>query len=158
MCANLTRKWRILCWNVRGLNSDKHQRALRSKIEESQCSIICIQETKCEVIAHKLIRNCYPKRFDSFVYSPSVGASGGILVLWNSAVFNGNLVELQRYGVIVNFTSIHSGESWNLVSVYGPCQGELRDNFVNWLYNLHIPTSNNWLLLGDFNFIRSSDN
>jgi exonuclease III len=140
------------------LNSDKHQRALRSKIEESQCSIICVQETKCEVIDHKLIRNCCPKRFDSFVYSPSVGASGGILVLWNSAVFSGSLVELQRYGVIVNFTSVHSGESWNLVSVYGPCQGELRDDFVNWLYNLHIPTGSNWLLLGDFNFIRSSDN
>jgi hypothetical protein len=29
---------------------------------------------------------------------------------------------------------------------------------VSWLYNLHIPTGSNWLLLGDFNFIRSSDN
>jgi exonuclease III len=140
------------------LNSDKHQRALRSKIEESQCSIICVQETKCEVIDHKLIRSCCPKRFDSFVYSPSVVASGGILVLWNSAVFHGSLVELQRYGVIVNFISVHNGDSWNLVSVYGPCQGELRDSFVNWLYNLHIPSGSNWLLLGDFNFIRSSEN
>jgi exonuclease III len=79
---------------VRGLNSDKHQRALTSKIEKSQCSIICIQETKCEVIDHKLIRKCCPKRFDSFVYSPSVRASGGILVLWNSVVFAGSLVQM----------------------------------------------------------------
>jgi hypothetical protein len=73
------------------LNSDKHQRALRSKIEESQCSIIFIKETKCEVIDHKLIRKCCPERFDRFVYSPYGGASGGILVLWNSAVFSENL-------------------------------------------------------------------
>jgi hypothetical protein len=33
-----------------------------------------------------------------------------------------------------------------------------RDNFVSWLYNLQIKPSKNWLLLGDFNFIRSQDN
>jgi hypothetical protein len=29
---------------------------------------------------------------------------------------------------------------------------------MDWLYNLHIPVTSNWLLLGDFNFIRSHDN
>jgi endonuclease/exonuclease/phosphatase family metal-dependent hydrolase len=33
-----------------------------------------------------------------------------------------------------------------------------RDNFINWLYNLTIPPDTLWLLLGDFNFIRSSKN
>jgi exonuclease III len=42
------RKWRILCWNVRGLNSENRQRAVRSKIDESDCNIICLQETKCD--------------------------------------------------------------------------------------------------------------
>ena len=45
-----------------------------------------------------------------------------------------------------------------MVVVYGSCQGEARDDFVNWLYNLHIPVEENWLLLGDFNFLRSLDN
>jgi hypothetical protein len=158
MCAHSTRKWKVLCWNVRGLNSDKHQRALRSKIEESQCSIICIEETKYEYIDHKLIRKFCPKRFDNFVYSPSVGAFGGILIIWNSSIFSGSLIEIQNYGIIMNFVSTHNGESWNLVSVYGPCQGELRDIFASWLYNLQIAVGSNWLLLGDFNFIRSQDN
>jgi exonuclease III len=158
MCLQTTRKWRVLCWNVRGLNSEKHQRALRSKIEEIQCSIICVQETKCEYIDHKLIRKFCPKRFDCFVYSPSVGASGGILILWNSSAFDGSLLELQRFGIRMCFTSVHNGESFTLVSVYGPCQGVLRDNFAQWLYNLHIPTGSNWLLLGDFNFIRAANN
>ena len=34
----------------------------------------------------------------------------------------------------------------------------LRDEFVQWLYHLQIPVNANWLLLGDFNFIRSLDN
>jgi hypothetical protein len=55
-------------------------------------------------------------------------------------------------------TSVHNGEVWSLVSVYGPCQGVQRDNFAQWLYSLSIPAQSNWLLVGDFNFIRSHEN
>jgi hypothetical protein len=79
-----------------------------------------------------------------------VGASGGIIVLWNSSNFTGTL--------IINFVSTHNNASWTLVVVYGPCQGIERDHFVQWLYNINIPVAANWLLLGDFNFIRSPDN
>jgi hypothetical protein len=45
-----------------------------------------------------------------------------------------------------------------LVNVYGPCKGQARDDFVQWLHDLDIPPYEHWLLLGDFNFIRSIDN
>ena len=60
--------------------------------------------------------------------------------------------------MIVEFKSKHNNETWTLVSVYGHCQGEERDMFVSWLYNLNIPVLENWLIVGDFNFIRSQDN
>ena len=28
-------------------------------------------------------------------------------------------------------------------------------DFTNWLFDLNIPDDENWLILGDFNFIRS---
>jgi exonuclease III len=121
----------VFCWNVRGLNSDNRQREVRSKIEESKCDVICLQETKCESFDWSLIRKFCPKRFDNFAFSPSVGASGGIIVIWNSSVFTGVLVQSVKYGVQVEFTSVHNNESWNLICVYGPCQGEERDNFVS---------------------------
>lgn len=148
----------MLCWNVRGLNSEARKLAVRAKIEESQCAVICLQETKCDFFDQRLIRKFYPRHFDNFVYSPSVGASEGILVLWNSAIFSGTLVETQRFGIVVNFTSAHNSQKWTLVNVYGPCQGPLRDDFVSWLYNLVIPFEEHWLLVGDFNFIRSLEN
>ena len=40
--------WKVLCWNIRGLNSDDKQLALREKITESGCAVACIQETKKE--------------------------------------------------------------------------------------------------------------
>src|SRR4051812_15162084 len=124
------RKWRILCRNIRGLNSESRKRAVRAKIEESDCAIICLQETKCEFFYHRFIRKFSPKCFDTFAYAPSVGASGGILMLWNSGLFVGDLVEIHRFGITVQFTSTHNSETWALTTVYDPCQGTERDHFV----------------------------
>ena len=89
-----TRIWKVLCWNVRGLNSESRQRAVRNKIDESQCQVICLQETKMETFDLKTLKACCPKRFDQFVFSPSVGASGGLAVIWNSGWFSRELLEL----------------------------------------------------------------
>ena len=45
-----------------------------------------------------------------------------------------------------------------MVNVYGPCQGETRVDYTTWLLNLHIPHNEDWLLVGDFNYIRSPNN
>ena len=153
-----TRSWRVMCWNVWGLNSDDRQLVVRNKVDESQASVIYLQETKMEYMDSRTVRKFCPSRFDSFAYSPSIGASGGIVVLWNSSILTGRLIEVKQFGVIVHFTSKHNNEQWTLVTVYGPCRGQARDDFVDWLYNLSIPDSENWLILGDFNFIRSTEN
>jgi exonuclease III len=150
--------WKILCWNIRGLNSDDKQLALHAKIVESGCAIACIQETKKESFDRKFIKSCFPKQFDNFSFSPSVGAYGGILVVWKSSIFQGVLIESKRFGLIISFKSAHTSQKWTLVVVYGPCEGEERDHFVQWLYNLSIPHDELWLFLGDFNFIRSDQN
>ena len=108
--SNLCRNWNVLCWNVRGLNSDARQRDIRAKIEESHCSIICLQETKCEQFDIRKIWSFCPRHVDQFAFSPSVGASGGILVIWNSTVFEGELVESQHFSIVVSFKSVHNSE------------------------------------------------
>ena len=70
ICLQRARVWRLLCWNVCGLNADARHN------KESQASIICIQDTKHEYIYQWFIRKFFPKRFDYFAYSPSKGASG----------------------------------------------------------------------------------
>ena len=44
------------------------------------------------------------------------------------------------------------------MNIYGPCTGEMRELFVDWLFELNIPNDEDWLILGDFNFIRSPEN
>jgi exonuclease III len=41
-----SRNWQILCWNIRGLNASAKWDAVREKIEEIACSVICLQEKK----------------------------------------------------------------------------------------------------------------
>ena len=124
------RNWNVLCWDMRGLNSEARQRDLRAKIEESRCSVLCLQETKCENFDIRMIRSFCPRRFDQFAFSPSVGASGGILVIWNSSIFHDQLIDIQRFGVVVSFQSLQNSEKWTLASVYGPCEGQPRDDFL----------------------------
>ena len=85
----MIRSWNILCWNVRGLNSQDKWDALRNKIDESSCSVLCLQETKRESFDMAYIRKFAPRRLDKYDFIPSIGLSGGILVVWASAVFDG---------------------------------------------------------------------
>lgn len=84
----------MLCWNVRGINSDDKWLAIHNKVEESGCAVFCLQETKRSLFDHSYIRKFAPRRFDKFACSPSRGASGGILVCWNSSVVTASQMEI----------------------------------------------------------------
>ena len=56
---------------------------------------------------------------------------GGILVLWNSSIFSGDVVELKPYSITIDFTATHDQSKWRLSSIYGPCHQPLRSEFVN---------------------------
>ena len=65
-----------------------------------------------------------------------MGASGGILVVWKSSIFEGTLIEVQRFGIIISFKSAQSQQKWTLVVVYGPCEGEQRDLFNSTIFGV----------------------
>ena len=64
----------------------------------------------------------------------------------------------EDFSLVIKFCSTQSAQEWTLVNIYGPCQGDPRVIYTEWLHNLHIPSNEDWLLLGDFNYIRSPDN
>jgi len=129
------RNWNILCWNIRGINATSKWDAVRDKIEESSCSVICLQETKREHFDMMYIRKFAPKRFDNFDYIPFVGASGGVLVIWSSSSLQGTVIDKQQFGITIRFQSQHNNELWKLTNVYGPCVEPDRTNFINWFRN-----------------------
>jgi hypothetical protein len=105
----------------------------------------------------QFVRNFAPRHLGCFDFIPSIGASGGILVLWSSNVFTGIVTEKLQFSITIQFTSTHNGDQWHLSNVYGPCHEPERSEFINWFRNCDVSDSVNWLFLGDFNFYRSLD-
>ena len=151
------RKWIILCWNVRGINSDKKWHAIKDRINDSFCDIICLQETKRETFDDAYIRNFCPPSFDQYVVLPSVGASGGAIVISKSSLFLGSLVFHNSFALFVEFNSKHNGDSFLLTNVYAPCSYLEKLSFLDWFKNIQMPDSVNWIIVGDFNLCRSPD-
>jgi exonuclease III len=104
------RIWKIMNWNIRGINSEKKWLALGNKIEECGCEIICMQETKREQFDLQFIRKFCPKKFTKFLYVPSIGASGGIIIIWTGNLFNGDLAFQNEFSLSVNLTNNLSNE------------------------------------------------
>lgn len=69
-----------------------------------------------------------PPAFDDFLFVPSVGASGGLLIAWKSAILIGILKMNSGFALAVEFNSKHNDSVWNLMNVYGPCTPEGRGN------------------------------
>jgi hypothetical protein len=80
------------------------------------------------------------------------------LILWDSSVFSGMVMQCESFAISLHFTSTQSSQAWTLVNVYGPCHGDKRNAFVHWLYGLNIPDNEDWLLVGALNSIRSLNN
>jgi hypothetical protein len=156
--ASNNKFWGVFNWNIRGINADVKCPVLRNKLEESGASVVCLQETKKYSFDNSDIRKFAPKCFDHFVCVPSVGASGGLLVLWNSKIFSGTVRMQESFGVVIDFVSSADSFASTLVNVYGPCTEPRRSEFVSWLMDLDIPVNEHWLFVGDFNFYRSIEN
>lgn len=60
---------------------------LEIKISESACQILCSQETKRDHFYPFYIKKFCPRSLDKFAWSPSDGASSGLLTVWNSSFF-----------------------------------------------------------------------
>jgi mannosylglycoprotein endo-beta-mannosidase len=152
------RNWVILYWNIRGINDDRKWDAVKSKINESGCDILCLQETKREVCDVLFVKNFCHSRMDDFVFLPSAGNSGGSLIAWNSSKFDGQLIFQNNFAQPLEFSCNLSGENWILTNIYAPCTSEGKLSFLNWFKNIDMPIDTKWLIVGDFNLMRSPDN
>lgn len=148
------RLWNILNWNVRGMNSEDKWLALHQKIEESSSTIICLQETKREQFDMAYIKIFCPNRISKFEYLPSIAASGGILIAWNGTLLEGEVMFQNRFSLSIQFTCKLSNQNWILTNFYGPGDHRDKAEFIEWFSNIHMPRDIEWIIMGDFNFIR----
>jgi exonuclease III len=76
----------LLCWNVRGLNDPAKRDAVCEFVASLRVSMVCLQETRLDVIDDFLVMQCLGQSFDGYVYLPTVETRGGILLAWNKSI------------------------------------------------------------------------
>lgn len=87
-----------------------------------------------------------------------MGASSGLLTIWIGNLFDGTIACDNSYSITVKFKSLLSDQTFYVSNIYGPSSPAEKASFVNWLYNVDASSYEDWLLVGDFNFIRVSEN
>ena len=102
-----------------------------------------------------LIYEIFVPPLDEFVFLPSVGVSGGSIIVWNSTIFSSTMIFQNAYAVSIEFTSLHSNVTWILTNIYAPCTPHGKREFLRWFKHIHMPDHIDWLIVGDFNLYRS---
>jgi exonuclease III len=150
--------WSVLSFNVRGINVVAKGNDIHCVIRESNCDIICLQETKKESFDRADLRRFCPNSFDEFAFVPSIGNSGGFITVWNSSKLDGSVIFQNKYALSVEFSAISSDESWIITNVYAPCSPNGKIEFLHWFSNINMPSEKRWLIVGDFNLTRKPEN
>ena len=111
---------KILSWDVRGLNDVDKRIRIKGMLKEWKTDIICLQETKMELITRQTVRSLWSCHHVDWIYLGSVGASGDILVMWDSRVVERVEEVVGYYSVSYKFRNVDNQVLWTFSSVYGP--------------------------------------
>ena len=116
-------------------------------------AIVVVTETRVGGERAKAITDRLP--FDGAIHADTIGLSGGIWVLWNSAVVEVTQLAKTEQEIHVTVKVLDSNHTWILSSIYA-CprlvERRLLWNNLSSIANLHhLP----WLMVGDFNELLS---
>lgn len=147
----------IISWNVRGLGKPAKRFLVKDFLNMHFADICCLQESKLEEISSSIWREIGGHRLDKFCFVPAHGSIGGIVMGWNSAIFDGTMLIRGTFCLTVEFFSKNVNLTWRCTTVYGPNARSLKHAFWEELRACVGPPSIPWIICGDFNAIFSVD-
>ena len=111
---------KIISWNVRGLSDRDKRFQVQNLVRKWGPDVICLKETKMELITRVVIRSWWGDQHVDWSYLGSCGASGGVLLMWDTRVVNKVEEAMGRFSVSCKFTSVSDQFVWAFIGVYGP--------------------------------------
>ncbi|KAJ4813587.1 RNA-directed DNA polymerase (reverse transcriptase)-related family protein [Rhynchospora pubera] len=143
--------FKILTWNVRGLNDLDKRLAVRQTILLERPAIVCLQETKWDAPTNSLVYQSCGFRFANFQTIDSIGTRGGVLLAWDGRIFSLLNSQATQHLLSVDLELNKDGSRLRLTAVYGPSTSETRPAFLHSLQAATPVSGTPWLLCGDFN-------
>lgn len=143
-----------LSWNVRGCNNSTNRRNIKTHIKQENINFICLQETKCSNWNANMSNSIWNNNPHDWISSPSVGLSGGLLILWDTSHYKINRHTATTNWLLFKGSTINTNVHFMCINVYGP--QETREKTLVWeqlsdilMSNLETPIC----LMEDFNSV-----
>ena len=83
-----------------------------------------------EVVGHSVVVSLWGCRQVQWLFLPSVGRSGGIIIMWDPQVLEIEDSCIGSFSVCCKFKSMHDSFVWGLIGVYGPNDDRARGLFL----------------------------
>ena len=145
---------KIISWNVRGLNDCEKRLRIQNMIKGWGANIICLQETKMELITRREIRSLWGCQHLDWLHLGSIGASRGVLVMWDRRMVEKIDEAVGRFSVSCKFKNAVDLFVWAFIGVYGPNSDHDRCLLWEELTGIHSWWNVPWCIGGDFNVVQ----
>lgn len=112
---------KFIFWNSRGLITIEKRRKLRSIIRDHDPWVIAVCETHIEDLSDALTRYLDGHRRRNWIFSPSSGQSGGIILGWTPGNITQVVFRLDRHCIRISYLNTVSGKPAHLAAIHMPC-------------------------------------
>ncbi|GAU51462.1 hypothetical protein TSUD_413600, partial [Trifolium subterraneum] len=147
--------FQVCSWNTRGLGSFEKRKEVRKLLGEKKALIVCFQETKMGVCDDFFCASLWGSMPHAYTYRPSVGASRGLLVMWDTGEVEVWSSASFNHVVLIHGRVIKSDEEFYIFNVYAPCDTTAKqvlwDSLSGRLQQL---AGKKVCVCGDFNVVR----
>lgn len=112
----------IHCWNVRGLDKSSKWKLVKLSILESQCDIICLQETKVRLLDEKLLKSSCGKNFNCWDAKAVDGSWGGNYLLERLPLLWFPIPpRMLHLDYMLSSPKKQQLSAFTITNIYGPC-------------------------------------
>jgi exonuclease III len=148
----------ILSWNVRGLGDPDKCSIVREAISSANPTIMCIQESKLhDVDRFKRKTFLPPQLTETYIVLPAIRSRGGIITAWNTGFWCITDSDTKTHSLTTSFNSTLSDFTIHITNAYGPSDHRHTNAFLQELLDLSTHINGPWVIIGDFNLIRSRE-
>uniref|UniRef100_A0A2N9EUU7 Reverse transcriptase domain-containing protein n=1 Tax=Fagus sylvatica TaxID=28930 RepID=A0A2N9EUU7_FAGSY len=137
-----------------GLNDRVKRSRICNLLHLWKADVVCFQETKLMAVSQGLIRSLWRCRYVDWLSLDSVGASGGIILMWDKRVVDRVDVAIGHFSVSCRFREVATGFEWAFSGVYGPNRAVERSLMWEELAGIASWWEVPWCVGGDFNIVR----
>jgi exonuclease III len=139
---------------VRGLGGLEKRKEVRLLVAEKRPHILCLQETKLTGCDVSVSSSLWGSPDHDYSFRPSVGASGGLLMMWDCSEVEVWSSMSQDHILIIHGRFIRTDEEFYLFNVYAPCDARAKlELWESLTTRLHILRGQKVCVCGDFNTV-----